>query len=228
MEKKDKKQKEEEEEEVEEVEEEEEVEEVEDQIGEDFSKDPRAFSFLQDAGMIADKALQNLISKCKPGENLYELCSQSDLFIKEELSKIYTKKKFIKGLAFPTCISLNEVCGNYSAPLDITDDPHEYKILSEGDVAKLNLGVEINGFASIVGHTIVISNNENDKIKGPKADVILAAYNSIQASLRLMKVNGPTNNDLTEAISKICKDYNVNPVEGVLSRKKILLMEWKL
>ena len=88
MEKKDKKQKEEEEEEVEEVEEEEEVEEVEDQIGEDFSKDPRAFSFLQDAGMIADKALQNLISKCKPGENLYELCSQSDLFIKEELSKI--------------------------------------------------------------------------------------------------------------------------------------------
>ena len=219
MEKKDKKQKEEEEEEVEEVEEEEEVEEVEDQIGEDFSKDPRAFSFLQDAGMIADKALQNLISKCKPGENLYELCSQSDLFIKEELSKIYTKKKFIKGLAFPTCISLNEVCGNYSAPLDITDDPHEYKILSEGDVAKLNLGVEINGFASIVGHTIVISNNENDKIKGPKADVILAAYNSIQASLRLMKVNGPTNNDLTEAISKICKDYNVNPVEGVLSHR---------
>ena len=126
MEKKDKKQQKEEEEEEEEVEEVEEEEEVEDKIGEDFSKDPRAFSFLQDAGMLADKALQQLISKCKPGSNLHDLCSESDLFIKEELSKIYTKKKFIKGLAFPTCISLNEVCGNYSAPLEITDDPHEY------------------------------------------------------------------------------------------------------
>ena len=219
MEKKDKKQQKEEEEEEEEVEEVEEEEEVEDKIGEDFSKDPRAFSFLQDAGMLADKALQQLISKCKPGSNLHDLCSESDLFIKEELSKIYTKKKFIKGLAFPTCISLNEVCGNYSAPLELTDDPHEYKTLSEGDVAKLTLGVEINGFASIVGHTIVISSNENDKIKGIKADVILAAYNSIQAALRLMKVNGPTNNDVTDAISKICNDYKVNPVEGVLSHR---------
>ncbi len=219
MEKKDKKQQKEEEEEEEEVEEVEEEEEVEDKIGEDFSKDPRAFSFLQDAGMLADKALQQLISKCKPGSNLHDLCAESDLFIKEELSKIYTKKKFIKGLAFPTCISLNEVCGNYSAPLELTDDPHEYKTLSEGDVAKLNLGVEINGFASIVAHTIVITSNENEKIKGIKADVILAAYNSIQAALRLMKVNGPTNNDVTDAISKICNDYKVNPVEGVLSHR---------
>lgn len=55
MDKKAKKKIEEEEEEVEEIEEEEEVEEEEeDQVGEDFSKDPRAFSYLQDAGRIAD------------------------------------------------------------------------------------------------------------------------------------------------------------------------------
>ena len=34
-----------------------------------------------------------------------------------------------------------------------------------------------------------------------------------------MKVNGPTNNDVTDAISKICNDYKVNPVEGVLSHR---------
>ena len=28
-----------------------------------------------------------------------------------------------------------------------------------------------------------------------------------------------TNNNITEAISKICKDYNVNPIEGVLSHR---------
>jgi len=206
------------EEEAEEIEEEVEEEMEEDEIGEDFSKDPRAFSYLQDAGRIADEALQALIEKCKVGANLNELCTESDKLIKEKLSKIYIKKKFIKGIAFPTTISVNEVCGNYSAPLELSDDPHEYKTLAEGDVAKVELGVQINGFASIIGHTIVVT-DKPDKITGKKADVILAAYNSIQAALRLMKVNGPTNNDVTNATATICKEYEVNPIEGVLSHR---------
>ena len=137
--------------------------------------------------------------------------------IKEKLSKIYTKKKFIKGIAFPTCISVNEVCGNFAPLSESSDDPHEYKTLSEGDVAKVSLGVEINGFASLVGHTVVVS-EKKEKIKGNKADVILAAYNSIQAALRLMTKEN-TNNKVTEAISKICTDYKVNPIEGVLSHR---------
>ena len=206
------------EEEAEEIEEEVEEEVEEDEIGEDFSKDPRAFSYLQDAGRISDEALQALIEKCKVGANLNELCTESDKLIKEKLSKIYIKKKFIKGIAFPTTISVNEVCGNYSAPLELSDDPHEYKTLSEGDVVKVELGVQINGFASIVAHTIVVS-DKPDKITGKKADVILAAYNSIQAALRLMKVNGPTNNDVTNATATICKEFEVNPIEGVLSHR---------
>ena len=76
------KKQEEEEEEVEEIEEEiEEEEEFEDQIGEDFAKDPRAYSYSQDAGRIADEALQALISKCKHGANIYDLCAESDALI---------------------------------------------------------------------------------------------------------------------------------------------------
>ena len=80
---------EEEEEEVEEVEEEEEEEDI---VGEDFSKDPRAFSYLQDAGRIADEVLKYTIEQCKPSANLYDICQSSDNLIKEKLSKIYTKK----------------------------------------------------------------------------------------------------------------------------------------
>lgn len=210
------KKEEEEEEEIEEEEVEEEDEE-EDVVGEDFSKDPRAFSYLQDAGRIADEVLQATIEKCKPGANLYDVCISSDNLVKEKLSKIYTKKKFIKGVAFPTCISVNEVCGNYAPLSEITDDPHEYKALCEGDVAKINLGVEINGFAAMVAHTVVVS-DKKEKIKGNKADVILAAYNSVQAALRLMTKEN-TNNKITETISKICNDYKVNPIEGVLSHR---------
>ena len=214
------KKEEEEEEEVEEVEEEiEEEEEFEDEVGEDFSKDPRAFSYLQDAGRIADDALQAIIKKLVPGANLYELCTQSDAFILDKLSKIYTKKKFIKGLAFPTCISINEVCGNYSAPAEITDDPHEKKTLTEGDVAKIDLGVQIHGFAAVAAHTVVVSSKPDEKVTGAKADVVLAAYNSLQAALRMMKVKSATNNDVTKAIESICKDYGVNPIEGVLSHR---------
>ena len=154
-----------------------------------------------------------------PGANLYELCTQSDAFILDKLSKIYTKKKFIKGLAFPTCISINEVCGNYSAPAEITDDPHEKKTLTEGDVAKIDLGVQIHGFAAVAAHTVVVSSKPDEKVTGAKADVVLAAYNSLQAALRMMKVKSATNNDVTKAIESICKDYGVNPIEGVLSHR---------
>ena len=207
----------EEEEEEEEEEIEEEVEEEEDVVGEDFAKDPRAFSYLQDAGRIADEVLQATISKCKPSANLYEICLSSDELIREKLSKIYTKKKFIKGVAFPTCISLNEVCGNYAPLNELSDDPHEYKTLSEGDVAKITLGVEINGFAAIVAHTIVVS-DKDEKVNGKKADVILAAYNSVQAALRLMTKEN-TNNKITNSIAKVCEDFKVNPIEGVLSHR---------
>jgi curved DNA binding protein len=207
-----------EEEEEEEVEEEvEEEEEEEDIVGEDFAKDPRAFSYLQDAGRIADDVLKFTMEKCKPSANIYEICQESDNLIRQKLSKIYTKKKFIKGTAFPTCISVNEVCGNYSPLVELSEDPHEYKTLSEGDVAKISLGVEINGFAALAGHTVVVS-DKKEKIKGNKADVILAAYNSIQAALRMMTKEN-TNNEITDAISKICNDYKVNPIEGVLSHR---------
>jgi methionine aminopeptidase len=51
-----------------------------------------------------------------------------------------------------------------------------------------------------------------------KAEVILAAYNAMLAAQRTIKEAG-TNTKVTEAIAKICKDFEVNPVEGVLSHK---------
>ena len=216
--KKNKPKKEEEEEEEEEEEVEEEVEEEEqDIVGEDFAKDPRAFSYLQDAGRIADEVLKYTMEQCKPSSNIYSICQASDNLIREKLSKIYTKKKFIKGIAFPTSISVNEVCGNYSPLGEESGDPHQYDTLSEGDIVKISLGVEINGFAALVGHTIIVS-DKKEKITGPKADVILAAYNSIQAALRLMTKEN-TNNKVTDTIAKICADYKVNPIEGVLSHR---------
>jgi curved DNA binding protein len=144
---------------------------------------------------------------------------KTDQYVKDSLSKVYQKQKHFKGLAFPTSISLNEICGNYSPVAEENNDPSEYRVLSEGDVAKIDLGVHINGFSAVVAHTIVVSSND-EVVTGKKADVILAAYNALQAAIRYMYIkNENTNNAVTAATKKICDSYKVTPIEGVLSHR---------
>lgn len=211
MEKQNKK-KEETEEEVEEIEEVEEEE--EDQIGEDFAKDTRALSLWVDAGKIADSALNAVIALAKPGAVIYDLSIAGDNFIREALKNIYMKKKYTKGIAFPTSIAVNEICGNYSPTLEDIDENH--KTLQQGDVVKIDLGVHIHGFAAVVAHTIVCG---EEKVTGRKADVILAAYKSLQASIHNLYVKKNKNDDVTNTIKTVTGAYKCEALEGVLSHK---------
>lgn len=140
------------------------------------------------------------------------MCLWSDNLLYDELGKVYNKKAIFKGLAFPTTISVNEVCAYY-APL-----PEDSTTIKEGDLVKLELGAQIDGFPAFVGHTMVIQSDKNAAVTGKKADVILAAYKAAQASLRLIKP-GKINNQVTEVIQKVADSYEVNPVEGVLSHE---------
>jgi len=132
--------------------------------------------------------------------------------IDQETQPIYTNKKIEKGLAFPTCVSVNEIVGHYS-PLK-SEPAH----LKPGDVVKIDLGVHIDGFIAMIAHTIVIGASKDKKVTGKKADVILAAHNAMEAAVRLLKAGG-TNASITKAIGQVCEGYKVNPVEGVLSHE---------
>ena len=70
------------------------------------------------------------------------------------LGKLYNKKvkdkKIEKGIAFPTCISVNEIVGHFS-PLK-----GESRQLKAGDVAKIDMAVQIDGFIAAAAHTIII------------------------------------------------------------------------
>lgn len=163
--------------------------------------------------------MRHLISQIKPGVSIYDLCQRGDLYIAELLGKVYNKQRFIKGVAFPTSISVNEVCGNYSPVNEESNEEHEYKTLSEGDVAKIDLGVHIHGFAAVLAHTVVVSDKPNDVVSGRKADVILAAYNALHSSLRQMYPTKNNNNEVTASIKTVADSYKVTPVEGVLSHR---------
>lgn len=94
----------------------------------------------------------------------------------------------------------------------------ESVLLQEGDVAKIDLGAHLDGFIAQAAHTVVVSADANSKVDGKKADVILAAYNAMLAAQRTIK-EGSTNNQVTEAIAKVCESFGVSPLEGVLSHK---------
>jgi curved DNA binding protein len=170
---------------------------------------PGVLDKYQSAGKISNIVLQEVIKKCVASANIVDICLFGDTLIESELKKCYSKKKIEKGIAFPTCVSTNEICGHFSP---LKSEPINLK---DGDLVKIDLGVHIDGFISMVAHTMVVG-EDKAPVEGKKADVILAAYNAIQASLRLLRP-GNKNNDVTEAIGKLCTAYGVNPVEGVLS-----------
>lgn len=50
-----------------------------------------------------------------------------------------------------------------------------------------DLGAHIDGFIAVVAHSLIIGASADRKIKGKKADVIVAAHYASQAALRLLK-----------------------------------------
>ena len=66
--------------------------------------------------MMNSEVLAKLLKKIAVGSKIFELCVFADNLIYEELNKVYNKKQTFKGIAFPTCISVNEICG-YNSPL---------------------------------------------------------------------------------------------------------------
>jgi methionine aminopeptidase len=147
--------------------------------------------------------LAKLIKKISVGSKIVDLCRAGDDLLMEELNKSYNKKQVFKGIAFPTCISVNEVCG-YNSP-----NQEDSISIKEGDLVKVELGAHVDGFPAFVAHTIVVQSNAKATVTGKKADVILAAFKAKEAALRLIKP-GNFNNQVTDTIKKVCDAYDVN------------------
>ncbi len=51
--------------------------------------------------------LAKIIKKISVGSKIFDICLFGDTSLIEELHKVYNKKQVFKGIAFPTCISVN-------------------------------------------------------------------------------------------------------------------------
>jgi len=163
------------------------------------------------AADICQAALTKAISLCVEGADISTVCGEIDTLIDAELLKVFSNKKSKKldrGIAFPCCISVNEICGHYSPCAD-----ESTKLVLE-DLVKIEFGAHIDGYPANIAHTLVVGG----KAKGKKAAVTLAAYDAFIAATRLIK-SGSINQDITATIQKICEQYEVEPMQGVLSHK---------
>jgi len=166
------------------------------------------------AAEIVNKVLKELCDACKPGVSVRDLCIKGDERLVEETGKAFKKdKKLIKGIAFPTCISVNNCICHYS-PLTTEQDT----VLADGDMVKIDMGAHIDGFIAVVAHTLVIGATADSPVTGRKADAILAAHLASEAALRLVKPGNETY-EVTETVSKIGEAFDCKPVEGMLSHQ---------
>ena len=159
------------------------------------------------AGSIVEKALRALVPQCKEGASILELCKAGDKAIEDEADKVYNKKgaeKVGKGLAYPTCLSVNGVLGNFS-PLP-TDTVHGAAKLKNGDLVSIQLGAHIDGYAVIGGESLVVAGESSSAVEGVQADLLQAAYQAAEISLRAAKP-GLKNWEIAAGISKIIEEY---------------------
>ena len=161
---------------------------------------------------MTNLALKKAIELAVPDADIHAVCMAIDKLMEEELKKVFSNKKSKKlerGIAFPCCISVNNIAGHFSPLAD------ESQKLVAGDIAKIDLGCHIDGYAAQAAHTIVVG---GEKTNGRKADVVLAAYHAQQAALRAIKEQAK-NSEVTQAINGVSEEFQCSPVEGVLSHK---------
>lgn len=130
---------------------------------------------------------------------------------------IFKSKKIEKGVAFPTCVSVNEQLCHYS-PLS-----SESKCLKLGDWIKIDVGCHIDGYIAVTATTMVVSKSEGaeddaetkQEYSSEEENLMIAAQHAVDICARMIKP-GNTNVDVTKALEDMSTAYGVAPIHGTI------------
>lgn len=176
----------------------------------------------QEASKIVNLTLEGLVSQTVVGAKVLELCEFGTTVMETTASKLYTKKVdgqiIDRGVAFPVCVSVNDIVCNFS-PLDVKNDtdPEAVPPLKAGDIVKFDLGCHIDGYIAVAAHTVVVK--ETADSPAPPEDPELskcavAAYNAMLVAAASISA-GKSNSDVTAAVDRVAKAYDVTPISSV-------------
>lgn len=164
------------------------------------------------------------------------------------MGKVYKGKKISKGIGHCTTISPSSYVTPYT-PIK-SDAEEAAATLKEGDVVKIQLGAQIDGFPAIVCDSVLVG--ASDEVTGREADLFLATHYANELLLRLMLPPGLvpatgteeeqkkaasrkpyTQSQITQLLEKVTSAYDCNLVESttiwlfehndIEAKKKIIL-----
>jgi curved DNA binding protein len=190
------------------------VEEIKEEENTDLSNSDVCTKY-QEASKIVNLALKGLIEQCVPGAKVLDLCKFGATIIDTSASKLYQKKvngvAIEKGVAFPVCVSVNDVICNHS-PLG----SEEVEPLKAGDIVKLDLGCHIDGYISVAAHTLIVPEAAGSapEVDDEIGNVAVAAYNAMLVAAASIKA-GTKNAAVTEAVDRVANSYGVNAISSV-------------
>ncbi|KIW59650.1 DNA-binding protein, 42 kDa [Exophiala xenobiotica] len=218
---------------------------------EDTVLNPDVLTKYRTAASIALAVLEEVKSWLADGEKIIDLCERGDELVEKRLGTVYKGKSVIKSTNTPVTISPSSFVTPFT-PLKSDTEDAELKIKA-GEVVKIQLGAQIDGYGAIVGDTVVVPQEKGKKaeITGREADLLLATHYANELLLRLMVPPGllatgsedekkkaaaekaPTQSKIISLVEKIAKAYEVNVVQHTTSwlferndiegKKKIIL-----
>ena len=129
---------------------------------------------------MANVALQGVIAQCVPGHGIANACAFGDTIISQRCAAVFKSKAVEKGVAFPTCLSVNN-CVCHFSPF-----PADSVLLKAGDLVKIDLGCHIDGFIAVVAHTLVVPADNGVPLSLPErtSDVVVAANTAADAAVK--------------------------------------------
>ena len=94
------------------------------------------------AGDMVNSILKEVVGEVKVGASVLALCELGDARLATETAKVFKKdKEMKKGIAFPTCVSINN-CVCHFSPLKSDKDV----TLQDGDLVKIDMGAHVDGY----------------------------------------------------------------------------------
>ncbi|KAI2507093.1 Proliferation-associated protein [Fragilaria crotonensis] len=168
----------------------------------------------QEASKIVNLTLEGLVKQCIPGAKVVDLCIFGSSVMEAAAGKLYTKKVngvlMDRGVAFPVCISVNDIVCNHSPLLSEEIEP-----LKVGDVVKIDLGCHLDGYIAVAAHTVVVADGDAPPTPAEEVgNVAVAAYNAMLVAAHSIAA-GKTNTDVTKAVERVAMHYGVKPISSV-------------
>jgi methionyl aminopeptidase len=147
------------------------------------------FEKYRNAGVLAAKILRSSAQGIRIGASYLELVESIEEQVREDGA----------ALAFPLNLSLNEDAAHDTA------SPGDIRVFAKGDVAKLDLGVQIDGYIADTATTIDLGNNSL---------LLEASGQALDAAIKVIRP-GATAGDLGAAIQKEIECRGYRPISNL-------------